>query len=156
MISLKNMLYDSLFQLLDKIPHKELMDQYMHLIGYLSITPEVTLQKFLDSLQEIQSNGLIQVAYTLEDGRFFLHGTATLHYETKLSHGCHPVGHIEDVVVAPNYRNLGIAKKLIDILLCTASTTCYKVVLDCNEELIPVYAKCGFTPTGIHMSHRFL
>jgi len=150
------MLYASLFELLDKVSHQDLMNQYMRLISYLSITSEVTLRKFLDSLEEIRSHGDIQVAYTLEDGKCFLHGIATLLYETKISHGCHKVGHIEDVVVSPNYRNLGISKCLINTLLLNASRTCYKVILDCKEEVSPVYEKNGFCITGVQMTHRFL
>ncbi len=150
------MLYASLFQLLEKVSHEELKTQYLHLIGYLSIVPEVSLRLFLDSLEEIRTHGDIQVAYTLENGKCFLHGTATLLYETKISHGCRKVGHIEDVVVSPNYRNLGIAKQLIRILLCDASSSCYKVVLNCQEDLYPVYEKCGFRKSGLFMEHRFL
>ena len=148
------MLYASLFQLLDQVSHEELKTQYLHLIGYLSIAPDVPLRLFLDSLEEIRSHGDIQVAYTLENGRCFLHGTAKILYETKLSHGCKKVGHIEDVVVLPNQRNIGIARTLIQILLSNASM-CYKVVLDCKEELSPVYEKVGFRKSGVFMEHRF-
>lgn len=150
------MLYASLFQLLDKVPHEELKTQFLHLIGYLSNAPDVPLQLFLDSLEEIRSHGDIQVAYTFDNGKFFLHGTAKILYETKLSHGCKKVGHIEDVVVLPNQRNLGIAQTLIKTLLCDASNICYKVILDCKEELAPVYEKGGFRKNGVCLEHRFL
>lgn len=150
------MLYASLFQLLDHVSHQDLMTHYLHLLSYLSIAPEVPLRLFLDSLEEIRTHGDIQVAYTLEDGKCFLHGTATLLYETKISHGCKKIGHIEDVVVLPNQRNQGVAQTLIHTLLCNASNTCYKVVLDCKEELYPVYEKCGFRKSGLCMEHRFL
>jgi len=150
------MQYASLFQLLDQVSHRELMEQYLHLLGYLSITPEVPLHLFLDSLEEIGQRGDIRVAYTLEDGRCFLHGTATLFYETKISHGCKKVGHIEDVVVLPNQRNVGIAQSLIHQLSCIASATCYKVLVNCKEELCPLYEKGGFRKVGIHLEQRFL
>jgi glucosamine-phosphate N-acetyltransferase len=150
------MQYASLFELLNLIPHKELMSQYLHVIGYLSIAPDIPIRKFLDSLEEIRSHGDIQVAYTLEDGRCYLHGTATLLYETKISHGCKKVGHIEDVVVLPNQRNLGIAQHLIQTLISNASNTCYKVILDCKDELLPFYEKQGFRKSGLFMEHRFL
>ena len=150
------MKYASLFQLLDQVSHQEMMTQYLHLIGYLSIAPDIPLPLFLSSLEEIRSHGDIQVAYTLENGKCFLKGTATLWYETKISHGCKKVGHIEDVVVLPNQRNLGIAQHLIESLLCDASTTCYKVILDCKEELLPLYEKSGFRRSGLYLEHRFL
>ena len=149
------MLYASLFQLLDKVSHEEIKTQYLHLIGYLSIVSDVPLRLFLDSLEEIRTHGDIQVAYTLEDGKCFLHGSATLLYETKISHGCKKVGHIEDVVVLPNQRNQGIAQTLVHTLLCNASSLCYKVVLNCKEELCPIYEKCGFRKSGLFLEHRF-
>ncbi len=150
------MLYASMFQLLDQVPHRELMHQYMHLLGYLTIVPDVPLRLFLESLKEIQSHGDIQVAYTLEDGHFYLHGAATIRYETKISRGCLKVGHIEDVVVSPNHRRLGIAQTLIQQLLCSSSNKCYKVLLSCTEELSPLYEKCGFRQAGLTMERRFL
>jgi glucosamine-phosphate N-acetyltransferase len=149
------MKYASLFELLDKVPHQELKNQYLHLLSFISITPDVPIRTFLSSLEEIRSHGDIQVAYTMEDGRCFLHGAATLLYEAKISHGCSKVGHIEDVVVTPNYRNLGIAQQLVHLLIHNASVTCYKIILNCNEELIPLYEKCGFRNMGVHMENRF-
>jgi len=150
------MQYASLFQLLNPVSQEEIMNQYLHLIRYLSVAPDVPLQLFLDSLEEIRCHGDIHVAYTVENGKCFLHGTATLLYETKISHGCKKVGHIEDVVVLPNQRKLGIAHKLVQGLLTKASDTCYKVILDCKEELLPFYEKSGFMNTGLHLEHRFL
>jgi glucosamine-phosphate N-acetyltransferase len=149
------MKYDSLFELLDKVPHQEIKYQYLHVLSFITITPDVPIRTFLNSLEEIRSHGDIQVAYTMEDGRFFLHGAATILYETKISHACSKVGHIEDLVVTPNYRNLGIALQLVDILIRKASVTCYKVILHCNEELTPLYEKCGFRKCGSHMENRF-
>jgi glucosamine-phosphate N-acetyltransferase len=150
------MQYASLFQLLDQVPHEELKSQYLHLLGYLSIAPDVPLRVFLDALEEIRSQGDIQVAYTLENGKCYLHGSAKILYETKISHGCKKVGHIEDVVVLPNQRNQGIAQTLLRNLITTASITCYKVIMDCKEELLPLYEKGGFRKSGLHLEHRFL
>jgi len=99
--------------------------------------------------------GDIHVAYTVENGRIFIHGTATLLYETKLIQGGKKVGHIEDIVVSPNYRDQGIAKRLISILTQMASETCYKVILDCPKELVPFYEKCHFVEKGVQMAHYF-
>lgn len=56
-----------------------------------------------------------------------------------------PVGHIEDIVIDENYRNLNLGKKLvkflIDIALCELK--CYKVVLNANENVTPFYDKCN-------------
>jgi glucosamine-phosphate N-acetyltransferase len=110
---------------------------------------------FIKSVLEIQERGDIQVAYTVEDGKICIHGTATILYERKLIRGCKKVGHIEDVVVSPNYRDQGIAKHLVTTLTEMASESCYKVILDCTEDLIPFYEKCHFTLKGVQMGHYF-
>jgi dTDP-4-amino-4,6-dideoxygalactose transaminase/ribosomal protein S18 acetylase RimI-like enzyme len=52
------------------------------------------------------------------------------------------VGHIEDVVVNKEYRNRGVATKLLQHVITEfQSTNCYKVVLNCKPELIPFYTK---------------
>tara|TARA_R100000808_G_C2100681_1_gene117844 strand:+ start:148 stop:582 length:435 start_codon:yes stop_codon:yes gene_type:complete len=73
-------------------------------------------------------------------------GTATVLIEHKLLHYGSRVGHIEDVVVDKNTRKSGIGKELIKACVdfCRYNK-CYKAILDCSEENIPFYEKCGFT-----------
>jgi glucosamine-phosphate N-acetyltransferase len=57
-----------------------------------------------------------------------------------------PIGQIEDVVIDKNYRGLGYGKLLIDFLVKFGKekTTCYKIVLNCTQENLEFYHKCGF------------
>ena len=150
------MLYDTLLYLSKEYPLKEVKEGYLRLLTYLTSAPDVSDELFMKSMNEIFTHGIIQIAYTIEDKKLFIHGTATLLYETKMIHGCKKVGHIEDVVVSPNYRNQGIATTLLHILKEEASRTCYKIILDCKEDLIPVYEKSGLLQHGIQMSHYFI
>jgi len=147
--------YTSLSILCNENTIQQVMESYFRLLRYLTVAPDVPMELFIKTVLEIQERGDIHVAYTVDDGKIHIHGTATLLYESKLIHGCKKVGHIEDVVVSPNYRDQGIAKHLITSLTQTASETCYKVILDCTEELVPFYEKCSFTRKGVQMSHYF-
>ena len=149
------MRYISLSILCNEETIKQVKESYFRLLSYLTVAPEVSTELFIQSVLKIHEQGDIQVAYTVENGKIFIHGTATLLYESKLIHGCKQVGHIEDVVVSPNYRDQGIAKNLIKILTQMATEKCYKVILDCKEELIPFYEKCHFEPKGVQMAHYF-
>eukprot|EP01028_Stygiella_incarcerata_P012001 TRINITY_DN719_c0_g1_i7.p1 TRINITY_DN719_c0_g1~~TRINITY_DN719_c0_g1_i7.p1 ORF type:complete len:109 (-),score=27.19 TRINITY_DN719_c0_g1_i7:143-469(-) len=72
-------------------------------------------------------------------------GCATLVLEQKLIHDFSTVGHVEDVVVSDTARKLGIGKKLLDALYEDAKQcNCYKVILDCKDELVPFYEKAGY------------
>ena len=69
-------------------------------------------------------------------------GTGKLLIETKFFD---PVGHIEDIVIDEQYRNLNLGKKLVKFLIDVAQHEykCYKVVLNANETVTPFYVKCN-------------
>jgi glucosamine-phosphate N-acetyltransferase len=113
------------------------------------------MDTFRDALNDIEACGDIQVAYTAENGALFLHGAATVFYETKLAHGCKKVGHIEDLVVLPESRRMGIARALLFRIRQQSAKECYKVILDCREELVPFYESCSLVRHGSQMSYYF-
>ena len=79
-------------------------------------------------------------------------GTVTLLIEDKIIHDGSKVGHIEDVVVHSDYRRLNIGKLLINHCVNIAKEKgCYKVILDCDEDNILFYEKCGFKTKGVCM-----
>eukprot|EP00933_Yihiella_yeosuensis_P051478 TRINITY_DN49420_c0_g1_i1.p1 TRINITY_DN49420_c0_g1~~TRINITY_DN49420_c0_g1_i1.p1 ORF type:complete len:197 (+),score=30.39 TRINITY_DN49420_c0_g1_i1:81-671(+) len=72
-------------------------------------------------------------------------GSATLMVEAKFLRGGSLVGHVEDVVVDSNHRGKGLAKHLMTKLAEEAKRLgCYKVILDCKKENVPLYEKCGY------------
>ena len=78
-------------------------------------------------------------------------GYGCLFVEVKIRGGC--VGHIEDIVTDQNYRRIGIGKRLVTHLLQIANEfNCYKAVLQCEENNIPFYEKCGFRQSEFGMS----
>lgn len=70
-------------------------------------------------------------------------GTAKLIIEPKFFDS---VGHIEDVIVNKDYRNMNVGRKLVDKLLDVGFCTynCYKIVLNSNIDAVDFYTKCGF------------
>ncbi|MDB5347947.1 MAG: GCN5-related N-acetyltransferase [Schlesneria sp.] len=72
-------------------------------------------------------------------------GTASLLIEPKFIHNGGTVGHIEDVAVHLAFQHHGIGAALVKHLLdvCRQSD-CYKVILDCEDSVIPFYEKLGF------------
>lgn len=80
-------------------------------------------------------------------------GMSTCFIETKLIHNFGKVVHIEDVIVDNTMRNKGIGKALINHCIEHAeANSCYKVILDCSEELVGFYSSCGLTQNGIFMA----
>lgn len=84
------------------------------------------------------------------DGRIV--GTASLLLERKLSRDLRPAGHIEDVAVHIDFAGRGIGQKLVQFAIDFArAKNCYKVILDCDQELVLFYQKSGFCENGICM-----
>lgn len=84
-------------------------------------------------------------------------GLITLIIEQKLIHAGGRVGHIEDLAVDKNYRNIGIATKLISYCInISQQEGCYKVILDCNKELEQFYKKNNFSQTGYFMTLKII
>lgn len=74
-------------------------------------------------------------------------GAATLLIERKFIHGGGQVGHIEDVAVHRNHQRQGIGTALINHATAVARNAgCYKVILDCFDDLVPFYERMGFRP----------
>ena len=83
------------------------------------------------------------VAVAIIEGKIV--GATTLLIETKFIHNGGKVGHIEDVVVDKKHQRKGIGEKIIIYLLRYAKDQgCYKIILDCTDEVKPFYEKLGF------------
>ena len=83
-------------------------------------------------------------------------GMITLIIEQKLIHGGKCVGHIEDFVVDEMYRGNGIGKKMLDYCKEYAKkNNCYKIILDCNDNMKVFYERNGFIDKTNGMSLYF-
>jgi len=102
--------------------------------------------------------GTIIVCYigTPLSDNFDIIASGTIIIEPKLIRGGKSVGHIEDIVVSQKYRGNGISKNILEMLKKVArEKDCYKVILDCNEEVKKVYNSSGFEENGIQMGIYF-
>ena len=90
------------------------------------------------------------------DTSLILLGAGTIIYEQKLIHNCGKVAHIEDVIICESKRSSGLGKKLIQFLQEKArQKNCYKVILNCEENISGFYEKCGFVKKNIQMAKYF-
>lgn len=73
-------------------------------------------------------------------------GTASMSLEQKFIHDGGIVGRIEDVAVRRQWWKFGIGSELVQYCINVARDEgCYKVLLDCSNELLPFYKRFGFT-----------
>lgn len=78
-------------------------------------------------------------------------GSITILKERKIIHNYNIAAHIEDVVIHEDYRGKGLAKKLINIAKYECSE-CYKIILNCTEEMVYFYEKNGFQKKNVQMA----
>ena len=79
-------------------------------------------------------------------------GTGSIIIERKFLRGGGIVGHIEDVVVDEDIRATGAGRMIVGELVEIAkSSSCYKVILNCDHNNVAFYGKCGFRWSGNEM-----
>ena len=89
-----------------------------------------------------------------EDDR--LVGTISLLIEQKFIHKGGLAGHIEDVAVRSDCGGRGIGQALVAHAVDKCREQgCYKVILDCAENLVDFYGKSGFREAGVFMRLDF-
>ena len=82
-------------------------------------------------------------------------GIGTLVVEQKILRRGGKVGHIEDIVVDRAVRGLSIGVRLLATLKSIAQQLgCYKVILNCSQDNIAFYKKCGFHLKEVQMVCR--
>lgn len=76
-------------------------------------------------------------------------GTATLVTHPKLIHGGCKAGQIEEVAVLEDWRGKGVGTALVEACKHLAKEKgCYKVQLQCDDNFVPFYMRCGLDAMG--------
>jgi len=152
-----NIQFNSLKNLIDK-NYKYIniiKKKYLLLLKQLTQATDISDQLFITNVNTIFISGLIYIAYIDNpcDKDFEIIASGTIFIEPKIIRGGRCVGHIEDIVVLENYRGLGLSKNILnEIKNYGYKNNCYKLILDCYDDLCPVYEKSGFKKVGNQMS----
>ena len=63
-------------------------------------------------------------------------GLVTILFDYKLIHGLCKVAHLEDVILDPEFRSMGLGQSLVKAAIEVAKKEkCYKIILNCKAEL---------------------
>jgi glucosamine-phosphate N-acetyltransferase len=131
--------------------------QYLLLLSNLTVTNYIKTELFLKNIKKINEMGSIIVGIITDlNDNFDIIASGTIIIEPKIIREGKNVGHIEDIVVAPNMRGQGLSQKILEVLKDIArENNCYKVILDCSNEIKKVYIKNGFDIKGVQMAEYF-
>lgn len=122
--------------------------KYIKLIEQLTTVGEITREQFNEFVEKNGKN-----IFVIEEGNKII-STITLFVEEKLIHSCGKVLHIEDVVVDKLHRKTGSGKKLLEFAIQYAKDiNCYKIILDCSEDVKKFYESVGFSCKNFQMSY---
>ncbi|MGB9177344.1 MAG: GNAT family N-acetyltransferase [Methanoregula sp.] len=141
---------------IDELNEQHFQNGFIETLSFLNEIDTISQEKLIETFIKLKQNAdsTIFVAVTSE-GKVV--GTTTLLIEQKFIHNCGLVGHIEDVVVHEKFRGQKIADRLIEKAINVAREAgCYKVILDCNEKLVPFYQKLGFKKHEIGMRFELM
>lgn len=133
-------------------------NQYLLLLSNLTNTTIIETSLFLKNVEHISQMGsiVVGVIQDKQNKAIEIIASGTIIIEPKIIRDGKNAGHIEDIVVAKHYQGKGISQQLLNILkLIARENNCYKVILDCDENVKNVYSKNGFIVKGLQMAEYF-
>ena len=112
--------------------------------------------EFLAIFNEMKNDGKYCVIVGEDNTTHEIVLSGTILIEKKFIHSGGIVGHIEDIMVKSTRRKDGLGKVLIESLITIGKEKgCYKIILDCSDDVKPFYEKCGLYHKDNCMVIRF-
>ena len=119
---------------------------FLELLSQLTIVGQVTRRQFLTRFSEMKARGDYYVTVIEDTRKNEIIGAATLVIERKFIHNCAIRGRLEDVVVNDTYRGKQLGKLIVvTVTLLAQHLGCYKMTLDCKDNLIKFYQSLGYS-----------
>lgn len=134
------------------ISRLDVLDYYNGFLLLLSQLTEtntdISFELFAKQFETMNSN-----VFVMRDENNRVIATGSIFIERKFIRNFRSVAHIEDVVIDKEYRGLGLGSCMINYLTQYAKdNNCYKVILDCDNENVSFYEKCGYINKGQQMA----
>ena len=127
-----------------KLEYEDYNKGFFELLSQLTSAEKPSFEDFKKHIDLINQRNVEQIYVATFDENTIV-GTICVFVEVKFIHGLSKIGHIEDFVVEEKVRRNRIGTKLMDIAkkYCE-NQNCYKIILDCEDKLIPFYQRFGF------------
>lgn len=117
----------------------------------LTQAEDISLEKSQEILKQMNAQWTHIFVAIHEDGNIV--GSTSIMIEQKFIRSWALAAHVEDVVTREWYQWQGIASALMNhVVQIAKEKKCYKIILDCDENLIWYYEKFWFTHKGAYMN----
>jgi glucosamine-phosphate N-acetyltransferase len=129
---------------------------YFQVLSQLSIVDKksITLDQWNQFISQLNNNHQIYVLVDSSSNNIIASGTLLI--ENKIIHNMGKVAHIEDIVTDNKFRGRGYGKMMIEYLIDKAKEhQVYKIILNCSDDNIKFYEKCGFELKSNQMAKYF-
>ena len=129
---------------------------YFQVLSQLSVVDNksITLDQWNQFISQLNNNHQIYVLVDSSTNNIIASGTLLI--ENKIIHNMGKVAHIEDIVTDNKFRGKGYGKMMIEYLIEKAKEhQVYKIILNCSDENIKFYEKCGFELKSNQMAKYF-
>lgn len=117
-------------------------------------------QKFVEIFEKMYEINQVDTQYfvivweDMDNGNIVLAWTILI--EKKFIHDWRSVWHIEDIVVSKEYNGKWLGRHLINLLVdLWKKKSCYKVILDCTDDVLPFYEWCSFEKKNLWLAIYF-
>jgi glucosamine-phosphate N-acetyltransferase len=140
---------------LRKLESNDYDSNYFQVLSQLSVVDKksITLDQWNQFISQLNNNHQI---YVLVDSSNNIIASGTLLIENKIIHNISKVAHIEDIVTDNKFRGKGYGKMMIEYLIEKAKEhQVYKIILNCSDDNIKFYEKCGFELKSNQMAKYF-
>ena len=122
-------------------------------MAQLTLVGEISKEMFQERFNFMNERSEEYFPHVITDQTGKIIAAGTLILERKFIRNCGTCGHIEDIVVDSSQRGKQLGKFLLKFIKELAiELGCYKVILDCAEEKVEFYEKCGFSEKGRQMA----
>lgn len=134
---------------------------YLDLLSQLTVVGDISREGFerrfdrMKRLNNLDEHYFIIVFEDTQSGKVV--ACSTLSLELKFIHECATRGRLEDVAVLDTYRGKKIGQSIVRLIVELArQLNCYKLSLDCTDELKKFYQLNGFIHGYNMMAIKFL
>lgn len=129
---------------------------FFTILSQLTSAPELSQDHYMERFMAMRASKHYYTVVAEHLPTKKIVATATMMIEIKFIRGGHITGHIEDVCVDSSMRGRHLGVKLMHALQAIGKELgCYKVILDCSNDNVKFYERCGFKLKEVQMAVYF-